>query len=236
MLVGIAIGTALLGSGEAQSQESKTAPKKGKGKLGVRPIEPDGFVNTTGWKVTVNLNSADRTYRDGDEVIIKVTSEKSGYLYIFNVLPNQEAAVCIFPNNKQKDNKISGGQEVELDKFKAREPAGKEGILAVVINHPSTVEELRAENLTRGRSRSVSRTTLKKLVLEDGMGSKVQAIKDKPDKPLDIRKEQEQVQQTQSKEQIQKKKREWASAVVEVEIVAKTEQTKPDQERSPKKK
>jgi len=233
LLAGLAAGAALLGSGEAQAQKTKNPPKKGR--LGARPIEPVGFVNTTGGKVTVKLNSPDGTYRDGDEVVIKVSSDKSGYLYIFNVIPGKDP-VCIYPNNNHKDNKIEGGQEVELDKFQAREPAGKEGILAVVINQPSTVEELRAENLTSSRGRSVSRLALKRLVLQDGMGSKVKPIEEKPDKPIDIRKEQDQVQQVQGKEQFQKKKKEWASAVVEVEIIAKTAQKQPEQERSTKKK
>jgi len=232
LLAGLAGGAALLGSGEAQAQKTK---KPSKGRLGARPIEPDGFVNTTGGRVSVKLNSPDGTYRDGDEVVIKVTSDKAGYLYIFNVVPGKDP-VCIFPNNNHKENKIEAGQEVELDKFKAREPAGKEGLLAVVINQPSTVEELRAENLTRSRGRSVSRLALKRLVLQDGMGSKVKPIDDKPDKPIDISKEQQQTQQVQGKEQFQKKKKEWASAVVEVEIIAKTAQKESEQERSIRKK
>src|SRR5262249_24902446 len=142
------------------------------------------------------------------------------------VLPDG-SQVCIFPNSFQKNNAIKAGQEVVVpptgDKtfdFIAREPAGREGLLAIVMKTPTSIEELKPENLNRAQGpRSVSRVALKQLIVVDGMGGKPEDVNKPALKgPLDVSKEKERMA-LKDPDQFDKRMKNWASATVEIQIV-----------------
>jgi hypothetical protein len=223
LFIGLALlaGALLVSAADAVAQGAKTGDKK---KIGVKPIDVESVTNDA-WKVTVALNKADRTYNSGEEIVIKVTSEQPGYLYLFNVT-NGNTYTAIFPNPYQKKNEIGAGQEITVPspgdsnfRFKAKGPAATEAVLAVVFRDPPS--ELKPEELTRGSGpKSISRLKLKRLIVVDGMGGNGSQVddKDKEQGQLTVQKEKERIQQ-QDQQQYQVKMKQWASASVEFYIV-----------------
>src|SRR5262249_24996874 len=106
----IGIRSALVASALGCLAVLSLAAQPARNEPALKPIEPVGVVNTT-WKVNIRVNSADRVYKAGQEVVVRVSSEQDGYLYLFDVLPDG-SQVCIFPNSFQKNNAIKAGQEV----------------------------------------------------------------------------------------------------------------------------
>ncbi len=73
----------------------------------------------------------------GDDLSFKVTSDKSGKLWIVQADPGDELTI-LFPNEKMHDNTISAGKSVQVPpkdadwSIEASEPAGK-SIVAFVV-------------------------------------------------------------------------------------------------------
>src|SRR5262245_59650179 len=79
--LGIALAAALVWSGVATAQATKTKPKPTKPGVHTKPVEytEEGGLANNGWKVTISVNSPDKTYGVGEQVVVKVTSEKNGF-------------------------------------------------------------------------------------------------------------------------------------------------------------
>lgn len=77
------------------------------------------------------------TYEIGESLTIKVRSERSGYLTLFDLTPSGEVQI-LFPNRYQQDNYVQGGKTYEVprpgDPFRLRIglPRGIDYILATV--------------------------------------------------------------------------------------------------------
>lgn len=85
----------------------------------------------------VSLSSDKREYRPGETMVATVVSEKAGFLRLYYVDKGGNATL-IFPNYFQQDNKIEGGQRIEVGGpsypfvFRMKEPGGTELLLACV--------------------------------------------------------------------------------------------------------
>ncbi len=85
----------------------------------------------------VSVITDHRDYRPGDAMVATVVSEKPGYLRLYYVDKEGNAAL-IFPNHYQRNNKISGKQRIEVGGgefpfvFRMTEPGGTELLLAAV--------------------------------------------------------------------------------------------------------
>src|SRR5262249_26921241 len=80
--------------------------------------------------VTADVDHKDHMYNIGDSVVVTVTSEKDGYLYIFNLDPDGEMT-CLFPNNSVMENAIMAGTPMSVPsggkyKITVNEPTGKD--------------------------------------------------------------------------------------------------------------
>src|SRR5687768_16546251 len=61
--------------------------------------------------VRAEANNPTRTYREGQGLSLKVNSEQDAYLYVIYQQADGQA-FQIFPNSKQKDNRVKAGQAV----------------------------------------------------------------------------------------------------------------------------
>jgi hypothetical protein len=92
------------------------------------------------FQVQVSVNHPSGYYRGGDTVEITVRSEKTGYLYLFDVNPEGKL-YCIFPSKRQPDNRIRAGRAITVPPnnktvIRVRPPYGHETIKAVVTTRP----------------------------------------------------------------------------------------------------
>jgi tetratricopeptide (TPR) repeat protein len=125
-----------------------------------------------GWMVRVSVDREDRTYRIGDEVKVKVKSEKGGYLYLFNVDAGDEVFL-LYPNGFQRDNRIDAKTEVTVpdpkdSKFKTTisEPVGKELLRAIVTRKPLETLQKRVQKLKPGEPLQLKKEEFGRLTVE----------------------------------------------------------------------
>jgi len=90
--------------------------------------------------VTADVDHKDHMYNIGDAVVVTVTSEKDGYLYIFNLDPDNEMT-CLFPNNSVMDNGITANTAMTVPssskyRISVSEPTGKDIVKVVVCTQP----------------------------------------------------------------------------------------------------
>ncbi len=86
--------------------------------------------------IRAKVDRADRIYREGETIQITVTSERAGYLYLFNV-NSAKTITCLFPNEAQRDNRIEAHKPVlvppdDAFKIRVRGPFGPEFVKAIV--------------------------------------------------------------------------------------------------------
>jgi hypothetical protein len=204
--------------GDSQAQ-TRSRPR-----VGTKPFVPEGLVNES-WKVTLTVDKEDRVYKVGESVVVKVTSEQDGYLRLFNIVPGREP-VCIFPNRFQKEDKIKAGEEITVPgeggwRFVAKEPVGKEGLLAYVSKDPTGQPELSSRRLTRTFGTPVPRLAIKRLIVVEGMGGRPEEVGPAPaGDPLSVERERDRLREERP-ERLDARMKDWASAAVEVEIVGK---------------
>jgi len=157
-----------------------------------KPLVVEEGTNTP-WKVTVQVDRADATYSTGDYVVITVTSEQAGYLYLFNVDTAGNINI-LFPNQTQSNNQIAANTPVVIpspgdSSFRikvATPPSGKELIKALVMKQPA--QELKPlESLVRSIKKSkqyippqITTLKFKRLVVEACGGNPNQAVSTDP--------------------------------------------------------
>jgi hypothetical protein len=103
------------------------------------------------FRVRVEVDHADRTYRDGEEVRLTITSEKDGYLYLLRCDPGNRVA-CVFPNKGQKDARIAAASPVTVPPkgtpgWRVGPPPGPQVFKALVTDAP--LKGLALADLTR---------------------------------------------------------------------------------------
>lgn len=105
--------------------------------------------------VRVDVDRPDRTYRGGDTMTVKVTSEEEGYLYLLYLSADDKLS-CLFPNQVQSDNRIPARQQITVPapqaQFRLRvgPPFGQEVLKAIVTKTAIDPTRLGVESLTKG--------------------------------------------------------------------------------------
>jgi hypothetical protein len=179
------------------------------------------------FKITLAVDHEDSSYSLGEEVIITVTSERDGYLYVFYA-DATGTMTALFPNQYQKSNEIKAGTKVVVPdpsdkrfRIKVAEPVGQDVIKAVVTTHP--LKDLNTEELTRAVKPKMQMTSrqVKRLLLEAGtgdpkLGDNDQNVSDQINK-----------QKQDHPEQIKQKCKEWAEA----SLILNTHGGKPAQDK-----
>jgi uncharacterized caspase-like protein len=168
-------------------------PKRNEKKL----VLSEGTNENPGWLVRVSVDRDDRTYTEGGVVLITVTSEKPGYLYVFDVGPTDEVT-CLFPNPVHTDNHIDGDNKpvaipgADQYKISVGQPLGKEYIKAFVTTKPlQSLDMNEIKKLGKGKFLQIKTAKdIKKLVYElegapESNSGSVQSDRDKfrQDKP-----------------------------------------------------
>ena len=120
-------------------------PAFGQNKKG--PSNPKQFVvedvvnDQSTFKIKVTADRADGTYYEGEALTFTVLAEKDCYVYLLNIRPDGEIS-CLFPNERQKDNRIAAGASVPIPGpgatyvLRARKPFGDEVIQVVASLNP----------------------------------------------------------------------------------------------------
>ncbi|HUT93090.1 MAG TPA: DUF4384 domain-containing protein [Thermoguttaceae bacterium] len=91
--------------------------------------------------VRIDVDHPDRIYRQGEEMRVRVISEKAGYLYLIYCDAGGNM-VRLFPNNVEQNNSIPAGQHVQVPppggRFRLRigPPFGQEVLKAIVSLEP----------------------------------------------------------------------------------------------------
>jgi len=229
-LIPVVCGVFVLGLA-ALAADTKPDPKpdaKVPKQLFVQVVNP-----TPTWKVSVEVDRKDKTYKLGDAVQIRVRSEREGHLYVFNLDPDGSITL-LYPNDTQKETMIPANTDIMIppanskDRISVGEPVGKELIKAVVTTKPLVTGKL--EELNKGIKKSgpytpLAMTTAKRLFYETMTG---QQSGGNPNQTL-----QEDVTnyQQQSPEQYKEKQREWVAVDLEITTVGKGPPDKPDQDK-----
>src|SRR5262245_35839486 len=105
------------------------------------------------FQVRVTVDNPERVYREGDEVLVTVRSERDGYLYLVYINAENKAKL-IFPNQYQTDNRIMAGQPITIPDSKAafrlrvQAPFGTEYLKAIVST--AEIKEVDKEKLVQG--------------------------------------------------------------------------------------
>jgi len=127
------------------------------------------------WMVRVSVDRESRTYKLDDTVKVTVVSERSGYLYLFNINSAGEVA-CLFPNKFQPKNDIEANQTVVVPDPKdsswqiaIKKPVGHELLKAVVTKKPLKAFGGLALN-DRGGPTPVSRVLYRAMIAEAATG------------------------------------------------------------------
>lgn len=195
------------------------------------------------WKVTVAVNSPTATYAVNDEVVITVTSEEAGYLYVINA--NEQGEIfCLFPNEFQSNNAIQAGVPVVIPapdnpkKFRFRaDRAGREIIKAIVTKEPLATAD--PKDLSTRAVTKFDKTKYVRLVTEAMGGDPTKVKPEEPTPPTPPTpppggQKPEVIVQKQKIEQekpdvYKKKKKEWSTGEVIITITG----SKPDQVKPP---
>lgn len=108
------------------------------------PVSDDVVLRGHDAKFLVNLalNEKSHTYHDGDEIVLQVTSEEDGFVYLVNIQPPEKKGFCryvvVFPNPWDQDNRVSAGKTLNIptpqaeNVIVAQPPFGKEKFVAIV--------------------------------------------------------------------------------------------------------
>lgn len=93
------------------------------------------------WPVDLAFSEPRNTFRLGDRVGFRVRSQRAGYLTVVDVAPGGQVTV-IFPNSYDRENRVTGGQEILLPtaampfEFRVEEPLGRGVVRAFVTERP----------------------------------------------------------------------------------------------------
>ena len=99
--------------------------------------------------VRVDVDHPDRTYRGGEEMRVRVVSEKAGYLYLLYCDADKNIT-CLFPNSIHQENYIPAGRPIEVpqpgSRFRLRiaPPYGQEVLKAIVSLAPLDRDQVKA--------------------------------------------------------------------------------------------
>jgi len=103
--------------------------------------------------VRVSVDRQDATYEQGELMEVSVESERRGYLYL--LYRQADGGVkCLFPNQYDRDNRISGGHKITLptsmSRFRLRiaPPLGDELLIALVTRQPLAAPTFGSRSLT----------------------------------------------------------------------------------------
>lgn len=105
--------------------------------------------NTPAFMVRVEVDRADRTYRGGEQMHVRVVSEKAGYLYLLYCDAGGNIT-CLLPNSLEQTNHIPAGQPVQVPwpgapfRLTIGAPYGQEALKAIVSLTPLEREQLRS--------------------------------------------------------------------------------------------
>jgi len=232
---GLMLGlVALLGlAGSIPADDSKTKGKeKDDDEIASHRLLTVANNDKPGWKVKVSVDKADQDYRVGDEVVVTVSSEKDGYLYLINTDPSGKITI-VYPNPYQKDNRIKADDQVTIpdpkDKaFRFRVgDAGKEMVMALVRKTPLTA--VKAEDLTKGKGpKQITAKQFAKMAVEAITGSPTGTGEEIQGTAVSV-----QDQKTKYKQdnpvQYEQKCKQWASAKV-IFIVTSKKKKKTEQD------
>jgi hypothetical protein len=115
--------------------------------------------------VRVSVDRADAIYEQGELMQVSVLSERSGYLYLIYKQADG-TDVVLFPNQFDRDNRITGGRKITLptssSRFQLRiaPPLGDELLIALVTDHPLADEAFGGKSLTDGAVTGIDLDTL----------------------------------------------------------------------------
>ena len=95
-------------------------------------------------RIGISTREGKKSYKVGEEVSYKVTTDSPGFLYLLVFSP-QNTATCIFPNKEDANNQIVAGTHLiprgEYS-FPVMEPVGRDVVVAVISKVPLRVGEL----------------------------------------------------------------------------------------------
>lgn len=106
-------------------------------------LQPQGET----FAVTAGHHGVSRQYRIGESIRLSVTSERSGQLWVVAVDPKDQLDV-IYPNHKDRDNRIRAGQPITLPAADARwdfavdGPAGPLLLAYIVTTGETSVDDV----------------------------------------------------------------------------------------------
>ncbi|MFH1923630.1 MAG: DUF4384 domain-containing protein, partial [Planctomycetota bacterium] len=119
------------------------------------PGDPRGVVveeirnDRPSFMVRVDVDHPDRTYRGGEEMRVRVVSERAGYLYLLYCDANREIT-CLFPFTADESNYIPAGRPIDIpqpgSRFRLRiaPPDGQEVLKAIVSLAPLDPGQVKA--------------------------------------------------------------------------------------------
>ncbi len=123
-------------------------------------VEPDDIrQEQPSFYVHVEVDRPDRTYREGDELVLRVRSERDAHLHVL-YRQGDGKVFQIFPNAGQRDGRIAAGRDVvfpeEKDTFRwiVGPPFGRETIKVIVADRP--LEPLSAAEMFACRFNPIS--------------------------------------------------------------------------------
>ena len=123
-----------------------------------------------GFMVRVDVDHANRIYRENEELKVSVKSEKAGYLYLVYTRADNKVSV-LFPNKFQPRNYIPAAQVVHVPpqrnatfRIRIGRPLGDEVLTAIVSSKP--IKNLDAKSLTDSVATEVSYETVKAAFVE----------------------------------------------------------------------
>lgn len=161
----IILTVAIVTWGVAWASAAEPHPGKDRG-FSVQSINNDH----PNFMVGVQVDRADRTYEDGEEMTVKVRSEKDGYLYLLYRAADGKIT-CLFPNRIQQENRIRKGEVVTVPakdaqfRLRAGAPYGKEVLAALVLARPLTPQDCAVKSLTEKNATPLSEEGVKGMYL-----------------------------------------------------------------------
>jgi hypothetical protein len=124
------LATILLGCCAAQSHAQGPAPPRN-----FKLFIDDEVVNEVPqYFVRIEVNHPNHIYHEGDELVMKVLSEKTCYIHLIDIDP-QGNAYCIRPNNRQPNNAVQANVEFEIRGPRVRAPFGEEYLCVIATEN-----------------------------------------------------------------------------------------------------
>lgn len=184
------------------------------------------------FQVRITVDKKDRVYKEGEEVVATVRSEKEGYLYLLHCSSTGKVSV-VFPNKYQADNKIPADTPVTVPdpkaefRFRVKEPFGTEVLKAVVFTEQP--KELDAKKLAGANATALDKDQVTQFVRKDLEVVPVDKVRQTPggqvipDEPR------------QGGQKVKQKHKEWAEHQVEFTTVGDKEKPKQKPRLDPEK-